>query len=107
MMAIFTYGFGISEENFTEKDVDLVVLSDYNHLLEQPTIFYATALTLALLGSESAAAVMLAWGYVGLRVVHSLLQALWNKIEVRFGVFALSTLVLFGLVYQAAVLLWS
>ena len=34
MMAIFTYGFEVSEKNFTEKDVDLVVLSDYEHLLE-------------------------------------------------------------------------
>lgn len=34
MAAIFTYGFGISEENFTKSDVELVVLSDYEHLLE-------------------------------------------------------------------------
>lgn len=33
MVAIFTYGFSLSEENFKSKGVDLVVLSDYNHLL--------------------------------------------------------------------------
>ena len=34
MIAIFTYGFPISEQNFAEKNVDLVVLSDYHHLLD-------------------------------------------------------------------------
>lgn len=34
MAAIFTYGFKVSEDNFQEQDVKLVVLSDYNHLLE-------------------------------------------------------------------------
>lgn len=34
MVAIFTYGFQVSENNFHEKGVDLVVLSDYNHLLD-------------------------------------------------------------------------
>src|SRR6187549_1757957 len=42
---------------------------NYNHLLEQPTLFYATALTLAVLGDVSPASAWLAWGYVGLRVV--------------------------------------
>lgn len=79
---------------------------NYNHLLEQPTIFYATVLVLALLGSESQLAITLSWVYVGIRVIHSFLQALWNKIEVRFAVFSLSSLVLFALVYQAAALLW-
>ena len=34
MVAIFTYGFRISEDNFNEKGVDLIVLSDYHHLLD-------------------------------------------------------------------------
>jgi orotate phosphoribosyltransferase len=34
MVAIFTYGFQVSEDNFKEKGVDLVVLSDYHHLLD-------------------------------------------------------------------------
>ncbi len=74
---------------------------NYNHLMEQPTIFYATALSLVLLGVEGGWCVALAWAYVGLRVVHSLLQALVNKIEVRFGLFVLSSLALIGLIYQA------
>jgi hypothetical protein len=79
---------------------------NYNHLMEQPTIFYAIALALSVMGEQGAAAVALAWAYTGLRVVHSLVQALVNIIEVRFAVFVLSTLPLFGLVWIAAARLW-
>lgn len=74
---------------------------NYNHLMEQPTIFYAVVIVLALLGEGSDTNVMLAWGYVGLRVVHSLVQALVNKIEVRFAVFSLSSLLLIALIVNA------
>jgi hypothetical protein len=47
---------------------------NYNHLLEQPTMFYAVALTLALLGAGEGLNATLAWCYVGLRVVHTLHQ---------------------------------
>lgn len=78
---------------------------NYNHLMEQPTIFYAIALTLALLGEGSGVNLTLAWAYVGLRVVHSLVQALVNRIEVRFVLFALSSLVLVALTVRAALAL--
>ena len=71
---------------------------NYNHLLEQPPLFYATAIVLTLLGEQGAPAVGLAWAYVGLRVAHSLWQALVNHIPVRFALFATSSLVLFALV---------
>ena len=75
---------------------------NYNHLMEQPTVFYATALSLAFLGAASEFTVYAAWAYVGLRVVHSFVQALINKIELRFTVFFLSNVPLAFLVYQAA-----
>lgn len=75
---------------------------NYNHLMEQPTIFYAIVLTLAMMGSTSGLALTLAWAYVGLRVVHSLVQALANKIELRFALFVLSNIPLFGLTWAAA-----
>jgi hypothetical protein len=49
---------------------------------------------------------VLAWGYVALRVVHSLVQVMWNRIQVRFAIFFVSSLVLFGLTYKAAVLVF-
>ena len=75
---------------------------NYNHLMEQPTVFYAVALSLALLGQGGGANATLAWVYVGLRIVHSLVQATFNKIEVRFAVFVLSSLVLIALTVNAA-----
>ncbi|KAK5138754.1 hypothetical protein LTR04_004232 [Oleoguttula sp. CCFEE 6159] len=81
---------------------------NYNHLLEQPTQFYAVMVVLALLGRGNAMALerKLAWGYVGLRVVHSLVQAIGNKIMVRFSVFAGSSAVLAGLTARAAMLVF-
>src|SRR4051812_35974484 len=75
---------------------------NYNHLFEQPTVFYAVALALAVIGQGSGLNATLAWAYVGLRVAHSLLQALWNNITARFSVFALSAFVLMALTLNAA-----
>ena len=70
---------------------------NYNHLHEAPTVFYAVALALALIGQGDGLNAMLAWAYVGLRIVHSLVQATINKVMVRFLIFALSSLVLMAL----------
>jgi hypothetical protein len=67
---------------------------NYNHLMEQPTVFYAVAIVLVLVGHGGGWALRLGWTYVAIRVVHSLVQTTWNKIEVRFVLFALSSLVL-------------
>src|SRR3954470_17259243 len=75
---------------------------NYNHLFEQPTVFYAVALSLAVLGQGSGVNATLAWAYLGLRVAHSLLQALWNNINARFSLFALSAFVLMALTFNAA-----
>ena len=74
---------------------------NYTHLMEQPTIFYATVLILALAGQGGGINLTLAWAYVGLRVLHSLWQALVNTIPVRFGLFLLSTLCLLVLAVNA------
>src|SRR5258705_11662263 len=63
---------------------------NYNHLFEQPTLFYAVAISLAVLGDQSTISLAFAWGYVAIRVVHSLVQATWTRIQVRFALFALS-----------------
>jgi hypothetical protein len=74
---------------------------NYNHLMEQPTIFYAIALTLALLGFGGGINLYLAWGYVALRIVHSLIQATANVVLYRFIAFNLATLCLLGLTVHA------
>jgi len=75
---------------------------NYNHLMEQPTLFYAVALTLALVGEGGGLNAYLAWGYVGIRVVHSLVQAIANIIIARFLIFMVGSLVLLALAVQAA-----
>ena len=79
---------------------------NYNHLMEQPTIFYAIALTLALAGAGDGMNAWIAWGYVGLRVVHSLVQATVNAIIVRWAIFMLSSLFLVALTLHAAMALF-
>lgn len=79
---------------------------NYNHLFEAPTLFYATALVLAVLGDTSATSLWLAWSYVGLRVVHSIWQSLFNVIEVRFTLFLASSIVLIVLGVRAALLVF-
>lgn len=79
---------------------------NYNHLMEQPTLFYAVALTLAMLGAGGGLNTTLAWAYVGLRVLHSLIQGTSNIIRYRFLVFALATLVLAALTVHAALIVF-
>jgi hypothetical protein len=74
---------------------------NYNHLMEQPTIFYAIAITLALMDFGSGINMWLAWGYVGFRIVHSIVQATVNIVAYRFTLFALATLCLIGLTTHA------
>ena len=78
---------------------------NYNHLMEMPTLFYAIGIVMALSGGATQTDAMIAWGYVGLRVVHSVLQATVNKIEVRFSLFLLSSFVLIALTVRTLLVL--
>ena len=90
---------------------------NYNHLLEQPTIFYAILLTMALISMgdpinqrlvwDYAGLRMnhplnqyLAWGYAGLRIVHSLIQCTINIVRYRFAAFSLASLCLLALTFH-------
>ena len=74
---------------------------NYMHLVEQPTLFYAIAMVLAVGHAGGGYSEILAWAYVALRVVHSLVQTTVNVISYRFILFGLSSLALVGLVAQA------
>lgn len=74
---------------------------NYTHLTEQPTLFYATVMILALVGAGRID-VILAWAYVVLRIVHSLWQSLVNRVPERFALFMASTLCLLVLAIRAA-----
>jgi len=76
---------------------------NYIHLMEQPTLFYAVALLLAVAGMGNGLNTTIAWAYVGLRIAHSLLQATVNIIRFRFLLFALSSLCLMALSLHALI----
>jgi hypothetical protein len=78
------------------------VADNYNHLHEAPTVFYAVALVLAMIGQGDSLNATIAWVYVALRVAHSLVQILSNRVLVRFAIFVLSTIALLMLVTHAA-----
>jgi hypothetical protein len=80
---------------------------NYNHLHEAPTVFYAVALVLALIGQGDGINLTIAWVYVGLRVAHSIFQSTVNKVTPRFALFALSSLALMMLVTHAAIAVFS
>ncbi len=75
---------------------------NYTHLMEQPTLFYATIAILAIMGA-GAVDVMLAWAYVLIRIVHSLWQALVNRIPVRFALFLVASACLIALALRAVI----
>jgi len=98
----------------TGKDLDALLppevqwkAHNYNHLHEAPTVFYAVAIVLAIIDQGDGMNASIAWAYVGLRVIHSLIQATVNKVMVRFGIFALSSLSLMALVLHSAMALFQ
>ena len=74
---------------------------NYNHLMEQPTLFYAICAVIALTGTGDGVNAAIAWAYVGLRVIHSLVQATTNKVGPRFMLFIASSLALAALTLHA------
>ena len=79
---------------------------NYNHLMEQPTLFYALVISLCILGADSQLVIIAAWAYTSLRIAHSLVQSIFNKIEIRFLLFVLSNVALLVLLGNAVSLLF-
>lgn len=80
---------------------------NYNNLMEQPTLFYAVVIVLALLGEANAVNLGLAWLYVALRVAHSLVQILINMIIPRFALFMAGSIILLVLTIRAAFVVFT
>ncbi|MCC6478949.1 MAPEG family protein [Sphingorhabdus sp.] len=74
---------------------------NYAHLMEQPTLFYATVLILAVTGAVTPMLVKFAWAYVALRIIHSVYQSVRNVVMVRFSIFVLATVCLVVLAIHA------
>ena len=76
---------------------------NYNHLHEAPTVFYAVAIVLAIIGQGDGINTLIAWAYVALRIAHSIVQATVNRVALRFALFALSTIALMILIFHAII----
>jgi hypothetical protein len=78
------------------------VSDNYMHLMEQPTLFYAVCFSLQFLGQgEHPVNIGFAWGYVSIRVLHTLVHSTFNDVRIRFFLFLLSNVFLVGLVTHA------
>ena len=82
------------------------IADNYNHLFEQPTLFYVLCITIAVAGHVDTWAVNLAWTFVALRIVHSLVQATANIVILRFSIFMISWLVLIAMLVREALVIF-
>ena len=67
---------------------------NYNHLFEQPVAFYVVTLSIALMNNIEPLMVQLAWGFVFVRIIHSLVQLTINIVLLRFAIFAIGWLII-------------
>ena len=82
------------------------VSNNYNHLFEQPVVFYALAIVIGVLGHTDMPFIFMAWTYVALRFAHSIIQATIDKVMVRFTIFSISWVVLGAMVVREALIIF-
>ena len=82
------------------------VADNYNHLFEQPVVFYVITLSIAVLNNIEPLMIQLAWAYVVLRVLHSIVQITFNFVPLRFTLFVTSWLIL-GYMIASTILQYS
>ena len=77
---------------------NLDITDNYNHIFEQPTLFYAVLIYIQLADTANQTNLSLAWAYVFLRVVHSSIQLTSNNVSWRAASFATSSLILMAII---------
>ena len=85
--------------------VDTRASDNFRNLFELPVLFYAGVLLATQLGVADTASPVLAWSFVGLRAVHSVVHCTFNHVMTRFVAYALATLVLFAFWARLALVL--
>ena len=73
---------------------------NYNHLFEQPVAFYALTICVAVINNFDSFMVKLAWAFVALRIIHSLVQLTFNFVLLRFFIFVMGWQVLALMAYS-------
>ena len=82
------------------------VADNYRHLFETPTAFYAVALAIVLAGLADPVYATCAWAYLATRVLHSLVQATFNRVLVRATLYTLSWIPLAVMIVRPLVSAW-
>ena len=70
------------------------VADNYNHLFEQPTVFYSISFAIWALNMTDNTYLICAWLYFVVRLIHSVFQATLNLVWVRFALFIFSWFIL-------------
>ena len=75
-----------------------LITENYNHVFEQPTLFFATCAYIYMAAQTDALNVSLAWAYVGLRMLHTITQVTVNNVTLRVSFFATSSACLVAMI---------
>lgn len=70
------------------------ITANYNHIFEQPTLYYAVIIYIYLMQHVDITNIILAWSYVALRLMHTIIQFTINNVSLRVIPFILSGLCL-------------
>ena len=81
-----------------------LITENYNHIFEQPTLFYATCAYIFMSGHCDAEQVSLAWGYVAARCLHSVIQVTVNNVTLRAAIFLIASVCLLAMIVREAML---
>ena len=76
---------------------------NYMNLLELPMLFYVVGIVLYVTGGASSLAIAVAWAFVVLRVVHSIIHLSYNRVLHRLTAFSAANAALVVLWVIAAV----
>ena len=76
------------------------ITDNYNHIFEQPTLFYAVVIYIFLMEHSDNIHVFLAWGYVATRMIHTAIQLTTNNVSWRATIFSISSLCLIAMIVK-------
>ncbi len=110
---MLAHGIDAQRVNSPQKMAELIPeaverpANNLRNLFELPVLFYALCLVLAQQGWTEALDVQLAWAFVGLRALHSLVHCTFNYVNARFAFYALSSIALWALLARVCLSLWA
>lgn len=73
------------------------VSNAFHNQLEMPMLFYVVVLFALVTNAADQTMTWLAWGYVGLRLLHAAIHTTYNHIPHRFAVYGASNVVLLAM----------